>query len=277
MRRTGQPGERADVVGEVQLAAVRRGEAEAGFRRHVVHDLQHRAAFVCAGRLVFEKDDGLGVAVRIARARQVAAGDVERCAVRRRVRVIAVRHHADGDARAIDACRQLVHAMLDDALAGRRADVRYHRRRRHDGEHAFLGGQAPERARRHVSFDHALAIGRVGSDHVDAGHARQALQDRCGGHLAVERDAYECAACVIELQCRRDRRVLLRRSLLPAIAATVLPLALRAGRDRRRDSERHPSPGRWVRSSVLLSRTREQSRQGASVVPAAMAMAHDSS
>ena len=145
----------ADVVGEAQLPGVRRREAEFRLRREIVHDLQHRAAFVGPRREVLENDHRLGVTRRIAHAREIASRDVECRAVRRRVGVVAVGHHAHRDPRAIDTRGKLVHTMLHDALAVGGADVGLHRARWHDREHT-LGARNRSRA---VRPEHTLRRG----------------------------------------------------------------------------------------------------------------------
>ncbi len=62
----GKPASARMLFGEIDLAAVRRGEPEARLRRHVVNDLQHGAAFVRAARRVLEDHDGLGISERVA-------------------------------------------------------------------------------------------------------------------------------------------------------------------------------------------------------------------
>ena len=73
VRRVREAGECANVVCEAEFAAVRRRESEARFRRDVVNDLQHGAAFVGAAGKSCENDDRLGVAERIARTGEIAA------------------------------------------------------------------------------------------------------------------------------------------------------------------------------------------------------------
>jgi len=70
-------GQRTDVVGELDLAVIRRRKPQARLRHHVVNELRHPAPFV-RGRGVgvsteiLEHDHRLRMAAGVGRARQVA-------------------------------------------------------------------------------------------------------------------------------------------------------------------------------------------------------------
>ncbi len=200
VRRVGEAAERADVVREVDLAAVRGGKAEPRLRRDVVHDLQHRAAFVGVDAEValLEDGDGRRVAERIAGARQVAREDVVRRVRPRAVRVVAVGHHADRDATTVDARGQPVDAMQRPAGRLRGADVGVHRARRDHGPDALRLRDRGERGGGHVGLDYALAVGCAGCTHFDARDRAQILEDVRGAAPAVERDAHERPAGLVE-------------------------------------------------------------------------------
>ena len=159
IRRIGEAAERADVVREVDFAAVRGREAEPRLRRDVVQDLQDRAAFVgVAGVALLQHGDRRCVAARVARTRKVPGGDVVGSRGDRSLHVVAVRHRADRDAAAVDAGRKLVDAMQEPAGGLRGARVRVHRARRYDRANALRFRDGGERGRRDMRLDHARAI-----------------------------------------------------------------------------------------------------------------------
>ena len=178
IRRIRESGECADVVGKADFAAIGRGEPEARFRRHVVHDLHHGAAFVRAAGRILEDNDRLGIAKGITAPGQVARGDVERSAVRRRVRVITVRHEPNGDAAAVHAGGKLIRhgaarrpgwwskpTLVIIGLVGTTAST------------PLLPRDAQERFGRHIGFNDARAIVQVRCSDFDTGRTTQILQN----------------------------------------------------------------------------------------------------
>ena len=201
----------ANVVCEAQFPGVRRREAEFRLRREVVHDLQHRSAFVSPRREVLENDHRLGVTRRIARTREIAARDVECRAVRRDVGVIAVGHHAHRDPRAIDARRQFVHTVLYNALAVGGADVGDHRARGHNRKHTLGARNAQELFDGHISFDEPRAVRQIRRNDLDARDPLQRSECLRRSRRAIERNANECAVGIVELHWRGHRHLLSAR------------------------------------------------------------------
>ena len=200
VRRVLETSERADVVGEVDLAAVGGCETEACAGRDVMDDLQHRPPLVGPAARVLEHLDRLLAPGRIPDTRQVAGPDVVRRVRRRAVGVVAVRHRADRDAAAVDAGGQPVDAMLDQARAAGDAGIRVHGTRRDDREHALARRERGEGRGRHVGLDHALAVPEVAGLHLDAGSGLDRLQHRRGRQFAVQRDAHQRTRRLVEHQ-----------------------------------------------------------------------------
>ena len=128
----------ANALGKRRLRGARGVKGERAVGRDVVDDLQHRAAFirvVVGGIAVLHDIHRRGVFGAIGEAGEIVAQHIRR-GVRSR-EIVAVREHADGDARAGDvAALHHIHFHRRQALARLRARAPPRTMHEHDGLHA---------------------------------------------------------------------------------------------------------------------------------------------
>ena len=98
---SGKSSERANVVGEAELARISRSKSDSSFRRHIVNDLTHAAALIgCVwwANEILQHDNRLGVG-GVAGSRQILRSDIRSgggtSTFHARLRIETIRHDPD--------------------------------------------------------------------------------------------------------------------------------------------------------------------------------------